>query len=78
MKRTLVVMLALAAVAPFLGQPTSAGADAKIDDLLRDLQIVPLEPTLPPAFSGRDLAGAPVTLAQFRGRPVLLYFWATW
>jgi cytochrome oxidase Cu insertion factor (SCO1/SenC/PrrC family) len=58
--------------------PPSVAASSKIDDLLRDLQIVPLEPTLPPAFSGRDLAGAPVTLAQFRGRPVLLYFWATW
>jgi cytochrome oxidase Cu insertion factor (SCO1/SenC/PrrC family) len=68
----LVLLLAVLILAP------SAVANARIDALLAGLQIVPLEPTRPPAFSGRDLTGAPITLAQFRGRPVLLYFWATW
>jgi cytochrome c-type biogenesis protein len=31
-----------------------------------------------PAFSARDLSGKTITLAQLRGRPVLLTFWATW
>lgn len=31
-----------------------------------------------PEFMLHDLAGKPVRLADFRGRLVLLYFWATW
>ncbi|MFQ5876594.1 MAG: redoxin domain-containing protein [Acidobacteriota bacterium] len=31
-----------------------------------------------PSFSGRDLAGETVALDQFRGRPVLIDFWASW
>ena len=31
-----------------------------------------------PAFSGTDLDGKPIRLADFRGHPVLLNFWASW
>ena len=31
-----------------------------------------------PAFNLRDVAGHLVSLEQFRGRLVMLYFWATW
>ncbi len=31
-----------------------------------------------PAFSLEDLDGAQVSLAAFRGRPVLINFWASW
>lgn len=31
-----------------------------------------------PAFSARLLNGAPVSLEQYRGRPLLVYFWSTW
>ncbi len=31
-----------------------------------------------PDFTLADLAGAPVELRDLRGRPVVLYFWATW
>lgn len=31
-----------------------------------------------PAFSGKDLHGTEYTLEQFHGRPVVLYFWASW
>ena len=73
MKRTATAVLTLLMLAwlPAVARP---GLDA----LLADLRIVPLEPTVAPAFEGRDLAGATITLAQFRGRPVMLYFWATW
>ncbi len=33
---------------------------------------------LAPPLAGFDLQGEPVDLAQFRGRPVLVYVWASW
>lgn len=47
---------------------------AHLEDLLWDLQIVPLEDVAPP-FTLEALGGGRRSLAQFRGRPVLLYFW---
>lgn len=32
----------------------------------------------PPPFSGQTLAGQNFELAQLRGKPVLIYFWASW
>jgi peroxiredoxin len=31
-----------------------------------------------PALSGVDLAGEAVSLAEYRGKPMVLHFWATW
>jgi peroxiredoxin len=31
-----------------------------------------------PDFSGTDIQGAPQSLAQYQGKPLVLYFWATW
>lgn len=31
-----------------------------------------------PLFSGVTLDGRPVSLEQYRGKPMLLHFWATW
>ena len=31
-----------------------------------------------PALAGIDLEGKPVSLATYRGKPVLVHFWATW
>jgi hypothetical protein len=54
-------------------------ADKVLDDLLFDLQLVPLEGQTPPPFELERLGdGKKVTLAEHRGRPVFLYFWATW
>jgi thiol-disulfide isomerase/thioredoxin len=36
------------------------------------------QPTLAPHFELKDLSGKTVSLASFRGRPVMLDFWATW
>jgi len=36
------------------------------------------EGTLAPGFSMEDLTGDQVNLADFRGKVVLLNFWATW
>ena len=53
-------------------------AAASLDDLLFDLRFVPLDGQPPPQFALNGLAGTRVSLAQFRGRVVLLYFWASW
>ncbi|MCL4368294.1 MAG: redoxin domain-containing protein [Actinobacteria bacterium] len=31
-----------------------------------------------PAFGGQTLGGAPVSLASYRGKPLVLVFWASW
>lgn len=31
-----------------------------------------------PSLAGASLTGEPVSLAQYRGKPVLVHFWATW
>ena len=60
-----------------LGTPpapsTAAGPD--LEDLLWDLQIVPLGPQAAPGLALDDLTGTRVTLEGLRGRAVLLYFW---
>jgi cytochrome oxidase Cu insertion factor (SCO1/SenC/PrrC family) len=56
-----------------------AAADKPLDTLLSDLQLAPLGGQVPPPFELEQFAdGKKVALAQHRGRPVLLYFWATW
>jgi len=68
-----VVLFALAAASA--ASPLAADT---IDDLLFDLQLVPLAGRTPPPLSLESLGGDTVTLAGLRGRPVLLYFWASW
>ena len=52
---------------------------ASMEDLLFDLELVPLDGRTPAAFSLERLAdGKSVGLADFKGRAVLMYFWATW
>jgi cytochrome oxidase Cu insertion factor (SCO1/SenC/PrrC family) len=56
-----------------------AAADKVLEDLLFDLQLVPLGGQVPAAFELERLSdGKKITLAEHRGRPVMLYFWATW
>ena len=45
---------------------------------LFDLQLVPLAGRTPAPFSLEALNGGTMTLAGLKGRPVLLYFWASW
>ena len=43
------------------------------------LGLTPYEPRKPaPAFTLPDLEGRPVSLESFRGKVVLLFYWATW
>lgn len=67
--------LLLATLAIAVAGPAATGA---LDDLLVHLQLVPLEGRTPPPLSLEALDGGTVTLAALKGRPVLVYFWASW
>ena len=62
-----------------LAGSVAAQADAPIDTrLVLALRLTPVSAT-PPALAMRRLAdGRTAALGELRGRPVLLYFWATW
>lgn len=53
-------------------------AAGSLDDLLMDLQLLPLDGRKPKPFALESLDGKRVALADLAGRPALLYFWATW
>jgi len=56
---------------------TVGGAGAAPD--FASLQVQPYQPPKPaPAFSLPSLDGRAVRLEDFRGKVVLLFFWATW
>ena len=56
---------------------TVGGAGAAPD--FAGLQVQPYQPTKPaPAFSLPSIDGRTVRLEDFRGKVVLLFFWATW
>jgi hypothetical protein len=58
----------MAAAVPALAAPDFAS-----------LQIQEYDPPRPaPAFSLPDLKGRNATLAELRGKVVMLFFWATW
>jgi RNA polymerase sigma factor (sigma-70 family) len=58
---------------PAKAKPLSAIATAALHDV-QDLR----EGRVAPAIDGTDLHGAPIKLADFRGKVVLLIFWGTW
>ena len=69
-RRTTLVVVALALL-------TVGGAGAAPD--FASLQVQPYEPPKPaPALALPDLDGKTVRLEDFRGKVVLLFFWATW
>jgi cytochrome c biogenesis protein CcmG, thiol:disulfide interchange protein DsbE len=57
---------------------TIPGFAADLDALMQQFRVVPAGLKPAPTFSLKNLEGKTVTLADHRGRPVLLYFWATW
>jgi cytochrome oxidase Cu insertion factor (SCO1/SenC/PrrC family) len=49
-----------------------------LDVLMQEFRVAPAGLKPAAGFSLKNLEGKTVTLADYRGRPVLLYFWATW
>ena len=73
---TAVAMLQVLLLGLFLAATPSLGDD--LEERLWDLHIVPLDAEPAPAFSLESLTGERVSLSDWRGRAVLLYFWAAW
>jgi len=70
MRRITIVGLALALL-------TVGGAEAAPD--FASLRVQPYQPPKPaPAFALPGLDGKVTRLADFRGKVVLVFFWATW
>ena len=66
-----------AALALVLALPLPLAAAAAPDFAAMDIQRY--DPPKPaPEFSLPDLDGRPVKLSDFRGKVVLLFYWATW
>jgi thiol-disulfide isomerase/thioredoxin len=55
-----------------------AGADEGPDGFKPLRDIVAVQPAALPAMNFATLDGGAVTLASFRGKPLVLNFWATW
>jgi hypothetical protein len=71
-----IVMLQALLFGLLLVATPSTGED--LEERLWDLHIVPLDAEPAPAFALESLVGERVSLSDWRGRAVLLYFWATW
>ena len=75
------VLAAVVVLAFCFGDPygwDSSERHLKMADLVMGISGIPLDDRPAPGFSLGTLDGRTVSLAGFRGRPVLLYFWATW
>jgi cytochrome oxidase Cu insertion factor (SCO1/SenC/PrrC family) len=55
-----------------------AAAAGTLTDLAIDFRMNPLDGQVAPAFMLSALDGKRLSLADFKGQVVLLYFWASW
>jgi cytochrome oxidase Cu insertion factor (SCO1/SenC/PrrC family) len=69
--------MALALLLAGLWLTSSSGA-GDLDALMQEFRVTPTGLKPAPAFSVNTLDGKATALTDHRGRPVLLYFWATW
>jgi cytochrome oxidase Cu insertion factor (SCO1/SenC/PrrC family) len=69
------IVVALIATGLWLSSPSVA---ADLDTLMQQFRVTPAGLKPAPAFSLKTIDGKTTALTEHRGRPVLLYFWATW
>ncbi|MGH3909054.1 MAG: peroxiredoxin family protein, partial [Pseudonocardiaceae bacterium] len=76
--RLVSALIASVAVAVLFLAPATLAGSEDLGGLLRELSIpVPSREVSAPPFSLPDTTGAPVRLAGYKGRPVMIYFWTT-
>jgi cytochrome oxidase Cu insertion factor (SCO1/SenC/PrrC family) len=68
----------LVAVLLVVGSLAADAGTAVDSQLVNALRLTPMAATPPPLALTRLEDGRAMTLEDLRGRPVLLYFWATW
>ena len=56
---------------------SQTGGDS-LADLMLDLQIIPIDHRPAKAFTLETLDGKRLAMSELAGRPILLYFWASW
>jgi peroxiredoxin len=72
-------VMAACGIAAFLTVRVASGVEQSLIDLLKPLSLSSYSSiTRPPEFSGLSSENRSVSLAGFRGRVIILNFWATW
>jgi peroxiredoxin len=68
------------ALVPDNGSPGAASGTPSADDMAADEMdnTTPLNGKMAPNFTLQDIHGKKVSLASYKGRPLILDFWATW
>ena len=62
----------------FTSHATSLAGAPDPEDLKKLKLLVFSPPDKAPEFTLKDLEGREVSLDMYRGKPLILYFWATW
>ena len=74
-RRAALYGLVLTVLAAGLSLLPAAAGDEALDDLLTAFQLTPLGDQKPTPFSLESIDGKAISLADIRGRAVLVYFW---
>lgn len=79
MGRITAMVTSLATAMAFVAPMAALAVSEDVRALLRELSIqVPAREVNAPPFSLSDTSGAPVRLADYKGRAVMIYFWTTY
>jgi cytochrome oxidase Cu insertion factor (SCO1/SenC/PrrC family) len=76
-RRLVIAALLVATAASALPAGTPRAQGKALDDLMMDLAIAPLDAQAAP-LTVKTMDGGRLTLADLKGRALLVYFWATW